>query len=81
MAGDVIRSIMVWTVYNKPSDYPDNVVARLWLFRDGGVVQPTHALIVGDTLDAVRRRIPSTFTRVERFDDDDPTIVEAWIES
>jgi hypothetical protein len=67
-------TLPIWTVYKHPLDYPGKFVARCW-----DLDQPTGVVIVGDTLEWVRQRLPSGLHRMERNDADDPVIVEVWI--
>jgi len=70
------EALSIWTVYDHPSDYPSSYVARLW-FND----QPTGSLIAADDLEVVREILLTQMglTRLERAENDDPTIVEVWL--
>lgn len=70
-------ALPMWTVYNRPSDYPDQFVVRLGLIRKP---EPAalHAVILGPTLDDVRSRIPFGLHRMDRDPNDEPCIVEVW---
>ncbi len=48
--------ITMWTVYDKPSDFPDQFVARKFII--GSTVSATSEHVTGDTLDEVRAKIP-----------------------
>lgn len=61
-------------VYNGPTDYPGQFVARLW-----DLDKPTRYIVVADTLEAVRAAIPEDMIRFHRDQSDDPCIVESWI--
>ena len=77
--GAVMR---LWTVYDKPSDFPDEFVARAYEIGRG-VVQPTMEHVTGKTLEdvraAVQRRDPNVSFPLPRQAGDDPAIVETWI--
>ena len=53
-------------VYNGPTDYPGQFVARLW-----DLDKPTRYIVVA--------AIPEDMIRFHRDQSDDPCIVESWI--
>lgn len=78
--GELILSM--WTVYDHPRDFPYGFIARRWEIRRGaeGVI-PTGDTIHHESLEVVRRTIQEmypTLTRMPRFSDDDPVIIEVW---
>ncbi len=76
----MIKTAMnIWTIYAHPLDYPDNFVARRWVMLDGGKFEPTTDIIIADTLDIVRSKLPPGLFRIERFETDEPQVVEAWM--
>lgn len=76
-AGD---ALYLWTVYDKPLDYPGKFVARQWVVRRGEPEPlPTGQLIVAPTLDVVRRMLPPGLYRLDRSEGDEPHIVETWM--
>lgn len=62
------------TVYYNPSDYPNKYVARVFDLNT-----PTEFIIVKDTIREIRKSIPSRFIRLNRYQNDDPAIVEVWV--
>jgi hypothetical protein len=72
-----------WVVYQNTSDYPGEIVARLWVVgrtvMGKTVFWPSQALIRGATLDIVRRIIPQSMALLDRDMSDDPTVVEVWL--
>lgn len=66
------------TVYEKPIDFPDDFVARVW---DGKGPKPTNIVIKGSTVQEIRKEIAAAgFTTVfVRAEGDDPHIVETWM--
>ena len=63
------------TVYNSPTDYPGQYVARLW-----DINRPTNLAAVADTYEGLLAAIPTQqMHRVERDPKDNPAIVETWI--
>lgn len=65
----------LWVIYARPSDYPEEFVARRFNLR---TQRPTHELRRGATLDAVRALLPPDATRIPRQRGEDPVIVESW---
>lgn len=64
----------MWAVYSHPKDYPEKFVARKWLGD-----QPTAEIILGDTVEEVRKNLPPALFRIPRVQGDDPAIVEVWL--
>lgn len=61
-------------VYNKPTDYPNGYVARLW---DMNI--PTRIVATANTLEELREKKPADMYILPRSAEDDITIVETWI--
>lgn len=64
----------VWIVYDSPSDYPGQFVARRFQ-----VNHPTGDLLTAPTLEALRALLPKGLVRLERTQHDQPHIVEVWV--
>jgi hypothetical protein len=73
-----MNDLIMWTVYEKPRDYPNDFVARAFAIRRGGMV-PLERIIVAPTLNALRARMPFGLYRLPREPADDPIIVETWL--
>lgn len=75
------REILVmWTVYERPSDFPHSYVIRRHVaFSDGRDIADPLPLAVGPTLEAVRLALPPGLYRIQRHPLDQPQIVESWI--
>ena len=72
-------ALIMWTVYDHPSDYPDKFVARAHRIVEGNVL-PTRNIIITDSLDDIR----IAFSRdgllcITRCPDDDQCIIETWL--
>jgi hypothetical protein len=68
-----------WVIYDHPSDYPDEFVAREWLQLRIGLVR-TGDVRTAPSLDAVRELLPGDVShRFPADPEDDPCIVESWI--
>lgn len=75
-----------FAVYRNPSDFPGEFVVRSWLVAGFGkdvTTRPKRTLEVrGKTLDYVRQELLRNrpgLVRLDRFQMDDPTIVEVWM--
>lgn len=69
-----LDGLSIWTVYCRPRDYPSGYIARRFILD-----KPTGETVTGETLEAVRERLPWGLYRMERAPEDDPVIVEVWI--
>lgn len=69
--------LSIWTVYQRPADFPTKFVARRWLAT--GELVATDNVLLDDTLDALRNRLPPGLIQMPRDPSDDPTIVETWL--
>lgn len=67
----------IWVVYDRPQDYPGQVVARKWMALQGEVLA-TSVVITGNTVDDVRAQIPPGLFCQPRDENDDPHIIECW---
>lgn len=73
------ESMSIWTVYDRPSDYPHSVVATRHEVDAKGH-RPTEDVIVSSDLARVRPLLRAMgLTRLPRDEQDDPNIVETWI--
>jgi hypothetical protein len=64
------------TIYNRPTDFPDMYVARLFDLQT-----PTEFAVVNVSLDTLRNSIHSAnrWILIPRDINDDPNIVEVWV--
>lgn len=76
MSAQPRECLEMWTVYERPSDYPQGFVARLWIIA--GVAMSTQTHYVAPSLDEVRAFLPRGLTCMSRNELDDPAIVETW---
>lgn len=72
--------IYMMVVYDHPNDFPLEYVARRYRIRAGQVSAQEDVLRDTD-LERLRERIRAEGfnTRIERYPNDDPVIVESWI--
>ena len=62
------------TVYNRPSDYPDSFIVRMW-----DASEPTRFITISKSLEEARQSIPPSMVCLNRMEKDDPCIEEVWI--
>lgn len=75
-----------WTIYERPSDFPTQYVARKWTTA-GGVIMSSDDFFAHADLDAVRRFVVETSAketgsypvRFPRSPQDDAVILETWL--
>lgn len=68
----------IWTVYNRPSDYPDGYIARMHLTGNGEMAA-TDLTIKADLSDIRRVLRLAGLTKMNREPEDVPQIVESWL--
>lgn len=68
----------IWAVTWNPKDYPNKAVARPH-FVGAGTQSALTAVLVAESLDALRTMLPKDLSRLERAPTDDPVIVEVWL--
>lgn len=74
-------NLSMWTVYEKPDDYPNEYVARRWIVGPKGQ-QLSGEAYVSNRLDWLRAYLLEQFpgmVRLGRSPGDDSKIVETWI--
>ena len=68
----------MWTIYDKPTDYPDGYIARMHE-SGAGRCEPTENVVTGK-LDAIRDVfVMAGLTPIGRDRNDQPHIVESWL--
>lgn len=71
--------LIIWTVYDHPTDFPDNFVARKFT-TDANGPRATAEVVVADSLDAIRESmVQRGLTCLTRSPEDEPQIVETWL--
>jgi hypothetical protein len=72
------KEMTMWAIYNSPSDYPGQIVARRFVVTPGKVVA-TPTLIFWP-LEEMRKAFRSLGCLcMTRMPEDDPTILEVWL--
>lgn len=66
-------------IYERPEDFPEKFVARLFDMHDKKH-KPTEIIAIADTLEDIRRKIPCwKMSSIKNLSTDDARIVEVWI--
>lgn len=68
----------LWTVYERPRDYPHGYIARRYEVHAGGAQVRSNDVRTGPTLQSVRQQLPPGLYCQPRHPGDDPVIVETW---
>jgi hypothetical protein len=71
----------MWTVYERPLDYPQGYAARQWLATAQGE-EPTDAIIYAETFEQIEAFFIMTYPHMifmTRSDGDPPQIVGTWL--
>lgn len=63
----------LFALYEKPLDFPNNYVARLF-----DLDQPTNIVLVADTLEELREKLPKGLHRFKREEEDVKALIETW---
>lgn len=74
-------SLSTWTIYDHPSDFPDNYVVREFRIQAGSdpILGQAHLfLTLAEARDALQQLAPSAYC-LARQPEDDPTVVETWL--
>jgi len=71
----------LYTVYESPSDYPDNFVVRRWeIVAPDNVPVAMNVVIIGQNLDIIRKELREMgLFRIPRDVSDDKKIIETWL--
>ena len=68
-----------YVIYRCPKDYPDELVMRKYTINGDGSIKPHDNPYVSDSLEVLRRSVPSGLVCVPASKNDDPVIVETWL--
>lgn len=72
------REISLYTIFERPLDFPNSFVVRRFKTL-GGTVKTCELVAVAPTLEAARAALPPGLFNLRRKDQDEPHIVETWI--
>jgi len=71
------RELLLWTIYERPRDFPRHYVARPHrTMRDPG---PLDVYLLADSLEGIRAQLPNGLHCLTRADGDEPQILETWL--
>jgi hypothetical protein len=73
-----MNELYTYTIFNRPLDHPDKVVVRKFKI-EAGMVEPTDDIILCESVEEARTKIPYGLVPIERDPSDNPSIVETWI--
>ncbi|MGZ8317541.1 MAG: hypothetical protein ACXWVD_00430 [Telluria sp.] len=81
-AGVAQPALPIWTIYERPTDYPAGFIARAFDMRTAQPIA-NEAPETGDTLDEVRRKVQArsryVLDCVPRDPGDAASVVESWL--
>lgn len=73
-------ALIMWVVYDHPSDFPDEYVARKHVVLSGGAYGPTPEIMLSRSLDELRDGLEALgLVHLDRMEGDDPVILETWL--
>jgi hypothetical protein len=77
---DSESTLEMWTIYDRPLDYPSHVVVRRW-FVVRGNSEPVPDVVprLAGSIAEARGLVPPHRYRLGRQDGDDPFVVETWL--
>ena len=68
------NKLKIWVVYNRPLDFPDKYVARLFINN-----KPTQKIIVENDLEKIRNEMElNELTKIPRHESDPLSVIESW---
>lgn len=72
--------LSMWTIYDHPDDCPLCFIARRWLIVSGNP-DPVHTdeILMADTLDELRAKLPPGLACFSRDPTDPASVVETWL--
>jgi hypothetical protein len=79
-----INDLLIWTVYERPDNFPDSFICRPFSTLPRKVIQgaaplPLDCYLEAATLAELRMLLPAGLTLLTRSPGDDPKIVETWL--
>jgi hypothetical protein len=73
-----VAHLSVFTIFERPLDYPEHYVVREFRIM-GGQVAPQPECKLAKTLEEARRHVPPGRVRLSEQDPANPKVVESWI--
>ena len=78
MGGTFMAEMKHYVIYNKPEDYPNNIVVRIWVVGRNSLIQGP-IVSISDTIEQARETIPNGMCCISRSEYDPLSIIETWI--
>ena len=73
-----MEHLNMYTIFNNPLDHPNKVVVRKFKVKVG-TVEATNDIVVCDSIEEARARVPEGLSPLMRDPSDHPSVVETWI--
>ena len=74
-----MEQLTIWTIYDKPKDYPHGFIARKFLASRDSLV-PTQSIMICSNIEPIQQELEANgFAKVSRDFADQPSIVESWL--
>ena len=77
----MIDCIEIFTIYDKPSDFPESVIIRRWVLSLGKLKPDQEPFAITDKLESAREELAKRrpgLVGLGRNQYDDPVILESW---
>jgi hypothetical protein len=75
---DLREKLPMFVVYDRPSDFPEHVVARMWTTLPEA--KPIHFVMRASNIERVRDVLEACgLVHLDRSPEDDPRILETWL--
>jgi hypothetical protein len=77
-----INDLLIWTVYERPDDFPDSFICRPFSTlprKVGAAPLALDCYLEAATLAELRMLLPAGLTMLTRAPGDDPKILETWL--
>ena len=72
-------ALAIWTIYDRPKDFPQGFIARRCEVHDSGAVTLTRDTITGKLEDIRMAFWKAGLLKLSRQEGDEPQIVESWV--
>jgi hypothetical protein len=72
-------ALAIWTVYDRPDDYPGGFIARMSESRRSGEPTATDLTLAGELAGIRQVLAKAHLIRVDRKPNDAPKVVESWL--
>jgi hypothetical protein len=73
-----MTSLKIYTIYNKPKNYPDYFIAREFTINGGQIISG-EIVASAKSLEGIRAQLAKGLKKMARVDNDPPSLVESWL--